>query len=336
MQLNTSRIMKSFQVLNNLRHPNGLFSAASRTVSTGYDRSWIRDNIYEAMGLETIDPVLAVRTYHALLDILLKHEAKIDWAIKAKPAYAYQYIHARYDARSMEEIWEEWGNKQNDAIGALLFKVADMMDKGNIILRDSDDYMIVQKLVNYLASVEYWHDADNGMWEESEEVHASSVGACVAGLMRISSYVNVPQWLIEKGKQKLDQLLPMESETKETDLALLSLIYPYDIVTEEQREQILRNVEEKLLRNRGVIRYMNDQYYNQEGEAEWCFGLPWLAIIYKSMGNTAKYRFYMQKTLDAMNDNDELPELYFAGSDEHNENTPLGWAQAMFLIAAGE
>ncbi|MBD3313168.1 glycoside hydrolase family 15 [Candidatus Woesearchaeota archaeon] len=325
--------MKSLQILESLRHPNGLFSASSQTVSTGYDKAWIRDNIYEAIGLEAVDPFMAVRTYHALLDILIKHESKIDWAIKAKPAYAYQYIHARFDAHSMSEIWEEWGNKQNDAIGAILFKVADLMDKGFAVIRDKNDLRILQKLVLYLASIEYWHDRDNGIWEENEEVHASSVGACVAGLMKISAYVDVPQWLIEEGKRKLDELLPRESETKDVDLALLSLIYPYDIVTEKQKEDILKNVEEKLLRNRGVIRYIGDAYYNEGGEAEWCFGIPWLAIIYRNMGNMAKYRFYMQKTVDAMNDNDELPELYFAGTDEHNENSPLGWAQAMFLVA---
>ena len=336
MLLNTSRIMKSFQILNSLRHPNGLFSASRQAVSTGYDKAWIRDNIYAAIGMEAFDPLLAVRTYHALLDVLLKHESKIDWAIKAKPKYPYQYIHARYDAHTMNEVWDEWGNKQNDAIGALLFKIADLMDRGLMMLRDENDLRIIQKLVLYLASVEYWHDKDNGMWEENEEVHASSVGACVAGLIRISAYVNVPQWLIEKGRKKLNQLLPRESETKDADLALLSLIYPYDIVTNKQREQILKNTEEKLLRNRGLIRYAGDKYYGRDGEAEWCFGLPWLAVIYKGMGNMAKYRFYMQKTLDAMNENDELPELYFANSDEHNENTPLGWAQAMFLVAVSQ
>jgi phosphorylase kinase alpha/beta subunit len=331
----TSRIMKSFQILNSLRHPNGLFSASKLSVSTGYDKAWIRDNIYAAIGMEAFDPILAVRTYHALLDLLLKHEGKIDWAIKAKPQYTYQYIHARYDANTMNEIFDEWGNKQNDAVGALLFKVADLMDNGFVVIRDQNDLRMMQKLVMYLASIEYWHDADNGMWEEYEEVHASSVGACVAGLMRISTYVDVPQWLIEKGKETLNELLPRESKSKEVDLALLSLIYPYNVVTMKQREQILNNIEDNLLRNRGVIRYIGDQYYNHDGEAEWCFGLPWLAIIYRDHGNMAKYRFYMQKTMDAMTENDELPELYFAGTDDYNENTPLGWAQAMFLVAVG-
>ncbi|MCX8147083.1 MAG: glycoside hydrolase family 15 protein [Candidatus Woesearchaeota archaeon] len=333
--LDANRVMRSFQILNSLRHPNGLFSASRFDVKTGYDKAWIRDNIYQAIGVEAIDPILAIRTYHALLDILLKHEGKIDWAIKEKPKYKHQYIHARYDPRTMNEIWEEWGNKQNDAIGLLLFKIADLMDKGFAVIRDEHDLRIIQKLVYYLASIEYWHDKDNGIWEENEEIHASSVGACLAGLIRISSYVYVPQYLIEKGKESLNNLLPRESETKEVDMALLSLIYPFDIVTEEQKETILKNIETKLLRNRGLIRYPGDKYYYKNGEAEWVFGFPWLAIIYRNMGKLTKYRYYIQKTFDAMNERGELPELYFADSDEHNENSPLGWAQALFIVAAG-
>ena len=64
------------------------------------------------------------------------------------------------------------------------------------------------------------------MWEENMELHASSVGACVAGLRSVKMLVNVKDELIQKGEETLRFLLPRESETKETDLSLLSLIYP--------------------------------------------------------------------------------------------------------------
>ncbi len=326
-------ISNSLSVLQRLRYPNGLFSAANQGVNTGYHRAWVRDNIYAAMGLEAVDPQLAIPTYHALLDVLKKHEYKIDWAIKEKPLHRYQYIHPRYDPLTMDEIPGEWGNKQHDAIGLFLFKIGDLMDRGHPVIRDLDDLRLIHKLVRYLASIEYWKDADNGMWEENEEIHASSVGACVAGLRRIASYVAVPSLLIENGQEALNKLLPCESATKETDLALLSLIWPLDVVTSEQRNQIVRRIEEKLLREKGVLRYLGDQYYNKKGEAEWTMGLPWLAIIYRNQGDFVKYRYYMQKTLAAMNALGELPELYFAGSPEHNENTPLGWSQALYLKA---
>ncbi len=324
---------KSINILRNLKYKNGLFSASSKKVDTGYNKVWIRDNIYEAIGLEHADIKEALKTYHALLNILIKHEDKIDWAIKEKPDAAFKYIHPRYDPDTMKEIWEEWGNKQNDAIGALLFKIGEMLEKNLKIIRGIDDYRIIQKLIIYLESIEYWHDQDNGIWEENEEVHASSIGACVAGLKKLSKYFHIPHGLIEKGIKKLNILLPRESITKEVDLALLSLIYPFNIVDKNQRNAILQNVENKLVRNNGVIRYIGDQYYNKKGEAEWCFGFPWLAIIYKKLGNKEKYRFYINKTLSVMNKKGELPELYYANSKNYNENCPLGWAQALYIVA---
>ena len=326
-------IGKSIQILKNLQYPTGLLGASSKGVNTGYNKAWLRDNVYEALGFEAVqDKKTVIKIYRALLDILLKHEGKIDWAIREKPDARFKYIHARYDPITLNEFWEEWGNKQNDAIGAILFKIGDLEEKGIKILRNKNDLRILQKLVFYLASIEYWQDKDNGMWEENEEVHASSVGACVAGLKKISKLVDVPKDLIKKGKETLNKLLPRESETKKFDLALLSLIYPYNVVNKKQREHILKNVEEKLVRERGVIRYLGDRYYNEDGEAEWTFGFPWLSIIFKQLNKPAKYAYYMRKTIEVMNNDGELPELYFSRSMAHNENSPLGWAQALFIV----
>ncbi len=326
----------SIKLLHQLRYPTGLFAAAAPTVKTGYSRAWIRDNIYAALGLEATGDYNAVlKTYHALLDVFKKHEYKIDWIIKQpQPKHAFRYIHARYDPLTGDEINEEWGNKQNDTIGALLFKIGELTKKGIAVLRDEADKRILQKLVHYLAAIEYWHDPDNGMWEEAEEVHVSSIGACVAGLQAAQGIVAVPQELIDKGKQALNALLPRESATKDVDLALLSLIYPYNIVTEQQRDAILKNIGEKLLREKGVIRYVGDKYYRNGADAEWTMGLPWLAIICKQLGQMHKYRYFMIKTLAAMNDKGELPELYYGNTSQHNENTPLGWAQSLFVVAA--
>ncbi|MBI2137215.1 glycoside hydrolase family 15 [Candidatus Woesearchaeota archaeon] len=330
---------KIVSVLESMQHPNGLFSASRKDIKTGYNLCWIRDTIYAAMGFEKVSSEAARKTCHALLDILLKHEYKIDWMIKQPhPKAAFRYIHARYNPATMEEIAGEWGNKQNDAIGALLFMAGQLERRQAGIIRNSNDIRILQKLVNYLEAIEYWHDKDNGMWEESEEVHASSVGACVAGLKEIRKIkgVNVEEPLIRKGEETLNRLLPRESETKETDLALLSLIYPYNIVNELQRGLILRNIEEKLVRQRGVIRYKGDSYYNNGSEAEWCMGFPWLAIIYKKLNMPGRHAHYMMKTLETANSNGEIPELYYGNSEKHNENTPLAWAQAMCIIAETE
>ena len=325
---------QSIQILEQLQYPNGLFAASRMDIKTGYNLAWIRDNIYTTLGLEAAQRYSTIqKTLRALFDVLLKHEYKIDWAIKEKPKYHYQYIHPRYNPITMEEIMDEWGNRQNDAVGAFLFRVGDLEEKGIKIIRDKNDLRIIQKLVNYLQSIEYWHDKDSGMWEENEEVHASSIGACLAGLKKISKIANVPADLIRKGELALGNLLPRESETKEVDMALLSLIYPYNIATKEQRNAILKNVEEKLVKEKGVIRYINDKYCHRGGEAMWTKGLPWLAILYRQMNKPDKYAFYMRKTIEAMNGKGELPELYYADTKEHNENCPLAWSQALFVAS---
>jgi phosphorylase kinase alpha/beta subunit len=275
--------------------------------------------------------------------ILKKHEYKIDWAIRKKPEHKHEYIHARYHPETFDEFWEEWGNKQNDSVGAILFKIGELegIRKG-MILNNDDDKRIVQKLVWYLESIEYWHDIDSGMWEEDEEVHASSVGACVAGLKMVknNTTLEVPQELIDKGKISLIRLLPRESERKFVDLALLSLIWPYDIVDEKQRKDILANVEYHLVRKKGVIRYKNDHYYNKNvdgysEEAEWTFGLSWLSMIYGKLGNTEKEKKYMKMALATITPKGE-PELYFSNTDKPNENNPLGWSESLLIAALYE
>lgn len=331
-------LSKSIAILESLQHPTGLFSASRKDVKTGYNMCWMRDTIYASLGFEAVKNTTAVvKTYRALLNLLLKHEYKIDWMIRQpQPKEAFRYIHARYDPATMSEVWEEWGNKQNDAIGAVLFKIGELESKGIRIIRSGNDIRILQKLVKYLEAIHYWHDADNGMWEENEEIHASSVGACVAGLKAIAKVdgIIVPAQLIENGEKALQQLLPKESESKDSDLALLSLIYPYNIVTPQQLEMILKNVEEKLVRRKGVIRYAGDRYYSNGSEAEWTFGFPWLAIVYKQLGNTEKHTHYTRKTLEVMNENGEMPELYYGNTNQHNENTPLAWGQALCVVAA--
>ena len=330
--------------LTNLRKlitPTGLFLASSKNVETGYDKAWLRDNVYEALAFEYASEWdVVTKDYHTLLDIFDKHIDKINWATTNKPFESWQFIHARYNPATLEEFWESWGNKQHDAIGAVLFKLADFEAQGRSVLRNEKDRQTVQTLIYYICNVEYWHDADSGMWEENEEVHASSIGAVLAGLKKWQEVGNmdVDQDAIDRGQAALDQLLPRESESKFTDLALLSLIYPYNIVSDDIAEQIVENLVYHLAKDKGVMRYKFDAYYNKNTdgyseEAEWCFGLSWLAIAYKHLGDDDKAREYLDKATATITKDGKIPELYMSHTDEANENTPLGWSESMYVVA---
>ncbi len=337
-------IKRHIKILKSLRVKSGLFLASKKGVETGYDKSWLRDNFYETLAFEVIGDWKTVeRTYRAILKIFLKHEDKIDAAIISKPAASFEYIHARFHPETFNEFWEEWGNKQNDAVGCILHRIGVLeVNHKRSILKTPDHTRIINKLIKYLETIEYWHDPDSGMWEEAEELHASSVGACVAGLKSISKVasIEVPRQLIARGEKALEQMLPRESEKKFVDLSLLSLIWPYNVVGEQQRTQILENVEYHLLKERGVVRYKGDKYYNRNEdevseEAEWTFGLSWLAIIYQILDNKEKAQALI-KDLIAIDTPEGMPELYFSNSLEYNENTPLGWSESLFIVALYE
>lgn len=340
------RLAPSYAVMDEIRLPNGLYLASP---SADYSKVWIRDTFYEVLPYVDKPTHHYEETYHSLLDILHKHEEKIERAVQRKPTDKHDYIHARFHPETLDEFEQEWGNKQNDATGALLFGVALGLDHGKRVLRDQRDRRAIERLVGYLASVRYWEDPDNGIWEEYEEVHASSIGACIAGLTAIRRHgFHVPEWLIERGRDALDAMLPAESVTKKQDLALLSLIWPYHVVSRRQAFTIMHRVERHLLRERGIIRYRGDSYYSTKEkkhgrghewefyhgtEAEWCMGLPWMALNWRILGNHEKADYYLLKSKYAQSRPGCLPELYYAGTAKPGPNTPLGWAVALHIIA---
>jgi phosphorylase kinase alpha/beta subunit len=336
-----NEITRHLHEVRALQKLSGVFTASAFDVDTGYDKAWLRDNYFMVLGfLETGDLETVKRAAKALLQIFLKHKHKINWAIENKPSHTYQYIHARFHPESFEEYWEEWGNRQNDAVSEVLDIILILELRGETIVESVEEREMVQKIIDYLVRIEFWQDTDNGIWEEGMEVHASSIAAAVAALRKALrvSWLKVPPGVIEKGEAALRALLPRESESKFADLALLSILYPFSEATPAEANQILRNVEYHLTRDKGVIRYKNDRYYNhnRDGyseEAEWCMGLSWLSVIYAERGEKEKAMQYLLRAKDTITSDGKIPELYFSHTDLPNANIPLGWAESMYVVA---
>lgn len=334
-------IQKHLVEILKLRKDTGVFTASAHNVGTGYDKAWLRDNYFTVLGfLETGDMGAVQKTARALLGVFLKHADKINWAIENKPSETWQYIHARFHPETFEEYWEEWGNKQNDAVGEVLMLIVELELRGFGVAETNEERTMVQKIVDYLVHIEYWHDEDNGIWEESMEVHASSIAAVVAALKKAHEipWLTVPEGSIEKGEGALRALLPRESKSKFADLALLSVVYPFKQATKEEENIILRNVEYHLTHDKGVIRYKGDRYYNNNidghsEEAEWCMGLAWLSILYAEQGNKEKAQAYLLRAKETITDAGKVPELYYSHTEKPNENIPLGWAESMYVVA---
>lgn len=334
-----TEIKQHLDVIRSMQTSTGVFTASGE--DTFYNKAWLRDIYFIVLSfLEVGEMETVKKAAKALLTVLVKHKDKINWAIEHKPHETWQYIHARFHPETFEEYWEEWGNSQNDAVGEVLNLLVELELRGESVIESDDEREMVQKLVDYLVNLEYWNDADNGIWEENLEIHASSIGSCVAALKKANQleWVTVPDFAIEHGETALRNLLPRESTTKFVDLALLTLIYPFNVTTEEETLEILKNVEYHLIRDKGVLRYVFDRYYNENPdgysqEAEWCFGLSWLAIIYAERGDRERAEYWLGRAKYAVTPDGKVPELYYSHTDRPNDNTPLAWAESMYVIA---
>jgi len=346
------KVDAALRVLDGMYHYNGGYSASPQG---HYQAFWLRDIMYCTVAKEYMGDFGSVkRSFALILDILDKYADKIDSCIDNMPTGKHNFLHARFRAHTLEEFADEWGHNQLDIFGLLLYKVGNLQMKGVEVLRDLRDVKRIQDIIWYLYSIRWFDAPDYGVWEEGPELHSSSIGAVLAGLMSVRDNikeVRVPARFIEQGQQALKKVLPRESASRPYDLSQLSLIWPYRVLDHDMRLQVLANVEGMLCREHGVCRYPGDRYYNpdpwqpDDKEAQWPMGLAWLAVVYAKMADEyllkgdgreainllKKAHHYVLRTEKTMVAEYHIPELYMDGKP--NQNTPLAWAQAMYIIA---
>lgn len=330
------KILENLYKVNNLlRKPySGLYVASLGEHYVNY--VWVRDCYYQTKPMLKKEPEAYIQTYRSLLDyykgLNYKYDNKVDHLIKKPfPLDNIRFLHPRFYP-NLKEITGDWGNLQIDAIGYFFLGIAEGMKEGLDIIRDDSDVEIINKLINVLVSIKYWTIHDNGIWEENTEIHSSSIGAVLGGLTALEDVgFNMPLKIYNNAKKTLQTLLPNESITKNVDLSLLTLIYPFNIIDETNKELILKNVHELLEKERGIIRYIGDKYYNVNGEAEWTFGFAYLFFSYVDTDFDLAEK-YLEKLLLLIDENGFVPELYFSNTDKPNDNNPLGWSVAMTIL----
>jgi len=139
-------------------------------------------------------------------------------------------------------------------------------------------------LVRYFEAIRYWEDADSGHWEEARKISASSIGVVVAGLdawigvlragnaptpdsVQRSKHIDLAADLAQRGRRALARILPSEctqgppSLHRAADSALLFLLHPLRVLSEDVEAQILRNCEGLLRGEHGFRRYLGDSYW---------------------------------------------------------------------------
>mgnify|MGYP001090911958 CR=1 FL=1 len=317
-----------------LRDEKGAFLAAS---SEDYHACWMRDQLYANFAYYFLGEHEKFKIgIRVVFDMLHNARAKIEQVVTHPPQNITEYIHAKYSHDTLMEITNDWGHHQVDAVGQFLWMVAFAEKNGVPVVETEDDRQMLQLIIQYLIAVKYWEYPDNGMWEEWMELHTSSLGAAVAGL-RLAKEVGlavIPESMIAAGNATLFTILPNETPLREQDLAQLSLMWPYELVSFADEDAILERIERELIQERGVNRYLDDNYYRSDNgvSAEWCFGFFWLSLVYIRRSDREKALYWFERGMSTMTPEGDLPELYLNGAP--NPNTPLAWTHSLALIAA--
>ncbi|WP_446010222.1 glycoside hydrolase family 15 protein [Candidatus Electrothrix sp.] len=267
---------------------NGLFPAVGQAEEddiSGYQHAWVRDNVHIAYAHFVWGATqTALTTADALMKFFATQQDRIRQVIN-DPSLAEDPMnrpHIRFNGQTLEMLEEKWAHAQNDALGYFIWFYCKTAAQRPAGINDSS-LETLALLAVYLQAISYWEDCDSGHWEEYRRIGASSIGAVVAGLRQMRKLCS-DQGLYErqplsnhgvneqflnnletKGTEALNKILPYESRGAETkrryDAALLFLIYPLEVVSQDQAVQILTDVKSALQGEIGIRRYLKDSYW---------------------------------------------------------------------------
>ena len=388
------------------QHPvSGLLPASTAiTVHGNYQDAWVRDNVYSilavwglALAYRNVDndngrgyelQQRTVKLMRALLRSMMAQSNKIEKFKKTRQPI--DALHAKYDTATGDSVVgdSEWGHLQIDATSVFLLTLTQMIASGLDLIWTDEEVCFIQNLVYYIERA--YRSPDFGIWERgaksnsgSVELNASSLGMAKAALEALSGFnlfgakgsfssvIHVIPDNIAQSNITLSAMLPRESNTKEIDAALLSVIgFPAfavqdkalsdrvrnDIVTKlEGRyglKRFLRDGHQTVLEDEGRLHYEDKELKQFENiESEWPLFYAYLyldAIFTDNKPQITHYRDRLDKVLVEQNGFKLLPELYYVPKESidaeranpqsqdrlPNENIPLVWAQSLYLLGS--
>ncbi|XP_063823530.1 probable phosphorylase b kinase regulatory subunit alpha isoform X1 [Ostrinia nubilalis] len=388
-------------ILDHQQPVTGLFPASPHN-----DHAWIRDNLYcilAVWGLSMAFKKIAdqdedraktyeleqscVKLMRGLLMAMMQQKEKVE---KFKSTqHSLDSLHAKYSSATGRTVVKdnEWGHLQIDAISLYLLILAQMTASGLQIVFSLDEVAFIQNLVFYIESA--YCTPDYGIWERGDktnhglpELNASSIGMAKAALEAMneldlfgarggpSSVIHVLADEAQKCQAVLQSMLPRESNSKELDSGLLSIIsYPAFAVDDPQliaktRDAIVTKLQGKF----GCKRFLRDGhktpredpnrlYYEpwelrmfENIECEWPLFFCYLILDYCFQGDKSNVSDYMQRLEKIMIRKDDgiklVPELYSVPAEKADleqlepgsqERIPLGrcpfiWAQSLYIL----
>nr|KAF7439060.1 hypothetical protein H0235_001451 [Vespula pensylvanica] len=364
-------------IMNHQNPVTGLFPASREN-----DHAWVRDNIYcilAVWGLSMAYKKIAdvdedraktyeleqscVKLMRGLLMAMMQQKEKVEkFKSSQNPLDA---LHAKYSSVNGQTVVgdNEWGHLQIDAISLYLLVLAQMTASGLQIVFNLDEVAFIQNLVFYIESA--YCTPDYGIWERGDktnhglpELNASSIGMAKAAMEALNeldlfgarggptSVIHVLADEAQKCQAVLQSMLPRESNSKELDSGLLSIIsFPAFAVDEPNLIQLTREaITSKLQGRYGCKRFLRDGYRTAKEDPNRLYYEPWEL---RNKEAVAEYSTLLEQITIKADDGMRLvPELYSVASEnvaaEYIQpgsqprialgRYPFMWAQSLYIL----
>ncbi|XP_050079500.1 probable phosphorylase b kinase regulatory subunit alpha isoform X3 [Anopheles maculipalpis] len=379
----------------------GLFPASPQT-----QHAWIRDNVYcilAVWGLSMAYKKIAdqdedrakayeleqccVKLMRGLLMAMMNQKEKVErFKTSQNPLDS---LHAKYSSRNGQIVVgdSEWGHLQIDAISLYLLILAQMTASGLQIVFSLDEVAFIQNLVFYIESA--YCIPDYGIWERGDksnhgqpELNASSIGMAKAALEAMNeldlfgarggsgSVIHVLADEAHKCQAVLQSMLPRESNSKELDAGLLSVVgFPAFACDDPQLIETTQDAIITRLQGRyGCKRFLRDGYKTpkedntrlyyerwelrmfEKIECEWPLFFCYLILNKAFQSDKQAVAEYSQKLEDILVKTEEgmklIPELYavpeeavaaeyqIPGSQQRVVvgRCPFLWGQSLYIL----
>ncbi len=382
----------------------GLLPASTAINAHGdYTDAWVRDNVYSILSVwglalsyrkhkpehhrSFLLSQSVVKLMRGLLIAMMRQSDRVEAFKNTRDPI--DALHAKYGTSTGLAVVgdDEWGHLQLDATSLFLLMMAQMIASGLRFVYTMDEVNFVQNLVHYVSHT--YCTPDFGIWERGNkinhgttEINSSSIGMAKAALEvmdglnlfgNVSSneaVIHVISTDIARSRFTLQGLLPRESNSKETDAALLSIIgYPAYAVEDEKLVKRTRDkIIKKLSGKYGCKRFLLDGHQSsledssrlhyqpselrefEHIESEWPLFFTYLlldALMRDDKDDIQYWQKKLQPLFVEQHGQMLLPELYIVpeglidaekqnpGSQTRtpNENVPLVWAQSLYMLS---
>jgi GH15 family glucan-1,4-alpha-glucosidase len=286
----SSLLQKSVEVILTNQSDNGAYIASPNFKNYRY--AWLRDGAFIGYAMLLAEQSESARRFLEWTDAVIVRHRELMQHFRADATVSPPPTRFSLEGQA---VHDDWPNHQIDGYGAWLWLLAEY------VARTGQEQLVHKFRESIRLSIAYlahsWSEPNFDCWEEfGDRVHTSTLACVYGGLSAINSYLG-ERGLHDLTEEIRTRILGMSTEGRfvknslddNVDASLLWISTPFRVVdaSDSLMRETVREIEAKLVVDRGVRRYVADTYY---GGGRWLLLTAWLGWYYHEVGRSDNAR----------------------------------------------